>query len=385
MEQNQVNMWLSMNAKNFRQQDLDFIKNRLEAMPDDSVVYLQSASYKKPSTIFLIAFLFGWERFLLGSTGLGILKIMTGYGCGIWWLIDVITAKSRAKKYNLKQFQKAIAYIPFSESFEELVSAPTAENINAAVATTTEFELPVIEPPVEIITEPEPEAETPITPQPDILETDNTSQISNEDEPNKKTVKKSKFPVWIIIVLIVVLLGAGAAYYFLFYKEGESKKYSKDLMELLNNTSQIDNVINTIPIPSEITPTETITTISELQEVEQPVKEESPIVQQPLVEKSQQAESAKPTQQTSTSKSSGTVSVTGGKYTGELQNGKPHGMGTINYNSRTLIDSRDPKKRYAETGYTLTGEFYEGRLVQGQLSDEKGNQLERIIIGRGAY
>ena len=60
-------------------------------------------------------------------------------------------------------------------------------------------------------------------------------------------------------------------------------------------------------------------------------------------------------------------------------------MGTIYYNGHTLIDSRDPKKRYAEAGYTLTGEFYEGRLVQGQLRDEKGNLVERIIIGRGAY
>ena len=76
----------------------------------------------------------------------------------------------------------------------------------------------------------------------------------------------------------------------------------------------------------------------------------------------------------------GTVSVSGGSYTGELKNGKPHGMGTVRYNSRTLIDSRDPKKRYAEAGDYLVGEFYEGRLVQGKL-----NNKETIIIGRGVY
>ena len=83
--------------------------------------------------------------------------------------------------------------------------------------------------------------------------------------------------------------------------------------------------------------------------------------------------------------SNGTISFPGGSYTGQLKNGKPHNTGTIYYNSRTLIDSRDTKKRYAEAGYTLTGEFYEGRLLQGKLYDQDGEYLETIIIGRGAY
>ncbi len=33
---------------------------------------------------------FGLDRFYLGYMGLGLIKLATGGGCGVWWLVDFI-------------------------------------------------------------------------------------------------------------------------------------------------------------------------------------------------------------------------------------------------------------------------------------------------------
>ena len=112
MDSNKVDMFFMSNAKFFAPESIPGLKLQVEKLSDDKFILLQTAGLKDPTTILLVAILagsLGIDRFMLGQVGLGILKIVTLAGFGIWGLVDMFTAQSRAREYNMQEIQKTIA------------------------------------------------------------------------------------------------------------------------------------------------------------------------------------------------------------------------------------------------------------------------------------
>ena len=58
---------------------------------------------KDPTISLILSILVGGlgvDRFFIGDIGLGIGKLLTGGGCGIWWLIDIFMIMDATKQKN---------------------------------------------------------------------------------------------------------------------------------------------------------------------------------------------------------------------------------------------------------------------------------------------
>ncbi len=104
MEKNKIDTFVAAKSNYFTTMDLATIQSKMATMSDDRFAVLMSAELRNPTVIWVISFFFGAlgiDRFLVGSVGAGIGKLLTFGGFGLWWLIDLflITGKARQANY----------------------------------------------------------------------------------------------------------------------------------------------------------------------------------------------------------------------------------------------------------------------------------------------
>lgn len=85
---------------------------QFESLNDDQQrFFIQDFSaQKRDYTIMqLLAVFFPIQHFFLGKVGLGIAFILTAYGCGIWYIVEIFLAKGRTYKYNEEKADEILA------------------------------------------------------------------------------------------------------------------------------------------------------------------------------------------------------------------------------------------------------------------------------------
>lgn len=99
------------NAKYFAADKIPFIKERLESLPKEKEILLSALDLKDPNMMILISLFggtLGLDRFFLGDTTMGVLKLVTGGGCGIWTIIDWFTISNATKESNFNKLMQVL-------------------------------------------------------------------------------------------------------------------------------------------------------------------------------------------------------------------------------------------------------------------------------------
>ena len=103
MDAQQVDRFIIANKKYFPDDKIMYLKEKMLAAPDEKASLVFSLDLKDP-TIFLLISAFvgtlGIDRFMLGDTGMGVLKLLTCGCCGILWIVDLCTISKKVKEAN---------------------------------------------------------------------------------------------------------------------------------------------------------------------------------------------------------------------------------------------------------------------------------------------
>lgn len=106
MESDKVNHILMMLSSKIPMGSISSVRTRLETseFSESEMMALLSQMKDPLLSILLSVFVgsFGVDRFYIGDVGLGVGKLLTGGGCGVWWLIDIFLIMDATKQKNLE-------------------------------------------------------------------------------------------------------------------------------------------------------------------------------------------------------------------------------------------------------------------------------------------
>lgn len=111
MESQKVDMFLMANGKFFESYNLIEIRDRLVTLDDSKWTMVLLAQFKDPTTILIVSILagsLGIDRFMIGDTGMGVAKLLTCGGLGIWTIVDWFLIQTATREKNLDKLQQLL-------------------------------------------------------------------------------------------------------------------------------------------------------------------------------------------------------------------------------------------------------------------------------------
>jgi len=109
MDAQKADMFIMTNSRFFKSEQLPMIRERMLALDDSKWIMISSVQLKDPTTSLIISILagsLGVDRFMIGDVGLGVGKLLTCGGFGIWAIIDWFMIQDATKDKNIKTLQQ---------------------------------------------------------------------------------------------------------------------------------------------------------------------------------------------------------------------------------------------------------------------------------------
>ncbi|MBM3411055.1 MAG: TM2 domain-containing protein [Bacteroidetes bacterium] len=109
MDTQKVDMFLMTNSKFFESHQLNMIRERLIVLDDSKWSMLSTIQFNDPTTSLIVSILagsLGIDRFMIGDTGIGVGKLLTCGGFGIWTIIDWFMIQNATREKNMQKIQR---------------------------------------------------------------------------------------------------------------------------------------------------------------------------------------------------------------------------------------------------------------------------------------
>lgn len=113
MDAQKVDMFLAVNAKYFESHLIPQIHDMLSKVDDSKFLMVQTVTLRDPTTMLIVSLFgghLGIDRFMIGETGLGIAKLLTCGGLGIWTIVDWFLIMGRTREINYTNLIRTLSY-----------------------------------------------------------------------------------------------------------------------------------------------------------------------------------------------------------------------------------------------------------------------------------
>ncbi|EJX00534.1 TM2 domain containing protein [gut metagenome] len=99
------------NNKFFHDYQISAIRELLMAADDSKWTLIQTLQFKDPTIALIISLIggsLGIDRFFIGNMGLGVAKLITCGGFGIWAVVDWFLIMGATRNANMQKLQAAL-------------------------------------------------------------------------------------------------------------------------------------------------------------------------------------------------------------------------------------------------------------------------------------